>query len=125
MTRPLWIALGAASLVTGLVGAVLPLLPTTPFLLLAAYSFARGSPSLHAWLIEHPRLGPVIEDWQRYGAIARRAKIAAVITIVATLAISVAVGVPAWLLTIQAVVLAGSAIFIVTRPDRPHGRPSP
>jgi hypothetical protein len=74
MTRPLWIALGAASLVTGLVGAVLPLLPTTPFLLLAAYSFARGSPSLHAWLIEHPRLGPVIEDWQRYGAIALRAK---------------------------------------------------
>jgi uncharacterized protein len=125
MTRPLWIALGFASLAAGVAGAVLPLLPTTPFLLLAAYSFAQSSPRLHAWLIAHPQFGPLIEDWRQYGAIARRTKVVALLVMVVTLGGSAAFGVPAWVLAIQAVVLAGAATFIVTRPDRPGDLPFP
>lgn len=118
MSRPLWIAIGFASLVAGALGAILPLLPATPFLLLAAYSFAQSSPRLHAWLIGHPRLGPIIEDWRRYGAIARKTKLVALLTILATLGLSAALGVPAWVLILQALTLSGAAIFIFTRPDR-------
>ena len=120
MMRPLWFTIGLASLAIGAAGAVLPLLTATPFLLLAAYAFARSSPRLHAWLLDHPSFGPIIDDWRRYRAIARRTKIVALVVIGATLAISVALGVPAWIFAIQAAALAGSAIFIVTRPDRPR-----
>ena len=121
MTRPFWFVLGAVCLATGAAGAVLPLLPATPFLLLAAYAFARSSPRLHGWLLAHPQLGPLIDDWNRHGAIARRAKITALAVMAATLALSVALAVPAWVLIVQAVALAGSGLFIVTRPDRPRG----
>ena len=61
----------------GAVGIVLPLLPTTPFLLLAAFCFARSSERLHDWLINHPTFGPPILDWRDRGAIGRKAKILA------------------------------------------------
>jgi uncharacterized protein len=125
MTRPLWIVLGFTSLALGVAGAVLPLLPTTPFLLLAAYSFAQSSPRLHAWLIAHPQFGPMIEDWQQYGAIARRTKAVALLVMAVTLGGSAAFGVPTWLLALQAAVLAGAATFIITRPDRPNDLPLP
>jgi uncharacterized membrane protein YbaN (DUF454 family) len=121
MTRPFWFVVGVACLATGAAGIVLPLLPATPFLLLAAYAFARSSPRMHAWLLAHPRFGPVIDDWRRHGAIARNTKIAALALMVATLALSVALAVPAWVLVVQAMALAGSGLFIVTRPDRPRG----
>jgi uncharacterized protein len=125
MTRPLWIARGFTSLALGVAGAVLPLLPTTPFLLLAAYSFAQSSPRLHAWLLAHPHFGPMIEDWQQYGAIALRTKGVALFVMAVTLGGSAAFGVPTWVLAIQAAVLAGAATFIVTRPDRPNDLPLP
>lgn len=121
MTRPFWFVLGVTSLGTGAAGIVLPLLPATPFLLLAAYAFARSSPRLHAWLLAHAHFGPLIEDWNRHGAIARRAKITALAFMVATLALSVALAVPAWVLIVQALALTGSGLFIITRPDRPRG----
>jgi uncharacterized membrane protein YbaN (DUF454 family) len=120
MTRPLWLALGLTSLATGAAGAVLPLLPATPFLLLAAFAFARSSPRLHAWLLAHAHFGPLIDDWRRHRAIARRTKIVALATIAATLLLSVALQIPPWIIAIQAVALAGTATFIVTRPDRPR-----
>ena len=74
LARALWLGVGSLSLVAGVIGIVLPLLPTTPFLLLTAFCYARGSERLHRWLISHQRLGPPIEHWRRYGAISRRAK---------------------------------------------------
>ncbi|MEM8916190.1 MAG: YbaN family protein [Pseudomonadota bacterium] len=114
--RHIWTALGLVSLGIGLVGIVLPILPTTVFLLLAAYCFARGSERLHTWLIEHKRFGPPIEDWRREGAISRRAKRAAVIAIIAAFLVSVFAGFSAGVLAIQAVILAAVTWFIVTRP---------
>jgi uncharacterized protein len=76
--RAAWLVSGLVAMALGLVGIVLPLLPTTPFLLLAAFCFARSSPALHDWIIHHPRLGPPLRDWRHHGAISRRAKIAAI-----------------------------------------------
>lgn len=116
-SRSVWLAVGAFSLACGVVGAVLPLLPTTPFVLLSAYAFARSSPRLYRWLILHPQFGPLIINWNRYGAIDRRAKVIAVGVIILTPFITWIVGAPFWALAAQIVVLAGVFGFIVTRPE--------
>lgn len=72
--RLLWIAAGSFSLAAGIVGIVLPLLPTTPFVLLAAFCFSRGSQRCERWLVEHPRLGPMVRDWREHHAVPLRAK---------------------------------------------------
>ena len=72
--RVLWIAAGVVSLVTGIVGIVVPLLPTTPFVLLAAFCFARGSERWEAWLLAHPRFGPMVKNWRERRAVPLRAK---------------------------------------------------
>jgi len=58
----------------GIIGAFLPVLPTTPFLLLAAWAATRGSPELHKWLYEHPRLGPPLIAWDEKRAVSTPAK---------------------------------------------------
>ncbi|MGE0062114.1 MAG: YbaN family protein [Xanthobacteraceae bacterium] len=72
--RRLYLALGLACVATGFVGAFLPVLPTTPFLILAAACFARSSPRLERWLLDHPRFGPALRAWREHGAIPRSAK---------------------------------------------------
>ena len=117
IARPLWIVFGALALACGAIGAILPLVPTTPFVLVAAYAFARSSPRLHGWLMGHGYFGPLIENWQRYGAIDRRTKIVSVSVMAAMPVITWMIGAPLWALAAQIVVLLGSASFIVTRPD--------
>lgn len=72
--RTLWSLAGALALATGIVGIFLPLLPTTPFVLLAAFCFSRGSARIEAWLLAHPRFGPAIRAWRRHRAIPLPAK---------------------------------------------------
>ncbi len=118
--RMLWLTTGLMALACGLAGIVLPLVPTTPFLLVAAFSFARSSPRLHDWLVTHPRLGPPIHDWNTHGAIRQRAKATAIVLMAATLVLSLAAGVSNVVLTIQAVVLIIVAAFVLTRPHGPE-----
>ena len=116
--RPLYLILGLASTALGIVGAFVPLLPTTPLLILATWFFARSSPRLERWLVEHPKFGPLLRAWREEGAIPRRAKILALC--------GIAVGVvffwfgarPSyWLWLAGAAVLGGSAGFILSRPS--------
>ena len=72
--RGLWLLAGAVALGLGLLGIFLPLLPTTPFVLLAAFCFSRGSQRWEHWLLHHPRLGPMVLDWRRHHAVPLRAK---------------------------------------------------
>jgi len=72
--RLLWVLAGIASLVLGIVGIFVPLLPTTPFVLLAAFCFARGSRRCETWLLNHPRFGPMVRNWRDHHAIPLRAK---------------------------------------------------
>ncbi len=114
--RLLWLCLGAVSLLLGLVGIALPLLPTVPFLLLAALCFSRSSPNLHIWLINHPIFGKPIKDWQEAGAISVRSKRWATLSIVAIISLSMAIGIGWKLLSVQALVLCAVLLFIWTRP---------
>lgn len=117
ISRYLWLALGLLAVGLAFAGIFLPLLPTTPFLLLAAYAFARSSPRLQRWLHEHPVFGPLIENWRRNGAIDRRSKRVAIACIAIMPPLSWALGIPVLLLIIQIVVLGAVATFILTRPD--------
>ena len=117
--RLTWLVVGVVALVLGGLGIVLPLLPTTPFILLAAFAFAQSSETLHQWLLDHNIFGPLIENWRRYRAISRRAKILSLASMLAIILISMAWQVPTYILVIQVVCLTPSAIFIATRPLPP------
>lgn len=72
--RAAWLTLAWLCVGLAILGVVLPGLPTTPFILLAAYAAARGSARMHAWLLAHRVFGPMIRDWQREGAVSPSAK---------------------------------------------------
>ena len=112
------IVAGLVSLALGAIGIFVPLLPTTPLVLVAAFCFANSSERLHQWLLDHNVFGPLIDNWRRYGAISRNAKIMSVVSMVAILVISWLLDVETWMIAVQAVVLACSAAFILTRPTR-------
>ncbi|MDH4071494.1 MAG: YbaN family protein [Gammaproteobacteria bacterium] len=118
--RLLWLFVGLTSLALGALGIVVPLLPTTPFLLLAAFAFARSSARMTTWLHEHRRFGPLIANWHKYGSIDRSAKIVSMVVIVLAPILTFAIGVPTWALITQVIVLVCSAAFILTRPLPPH-----
>ena len=122
LTRLLWIIAGVFCVIIAAIGIILPLLPTTPFLLLTAYCFARGSSHLNHWLMTHPHFGPPILNWQKYGAISRSAKAMALIALAAIIPASWVFGAPDYTLVIQAVVVVCSGTFIVTRPVPPGCR---
>jgi len=117
--RFLWLVTGFLFLGLGVLGAFLPILPTTVFLLVAAACFARSSPRLHGWLTGHPVFGPPIRNWQAYGAISRPAKRLAVGTMAVVFALSVAFGLPGVALAAQGLLMGVGAAFILTRPDGP------
>ena len=119
MTKLLWNLAGLAFVGIGILGALLPLLPSVVFFLLAAFCFARGSERLHHWLITHPQFGPPIEDWRRHGAIRPRAKRMAMVAIAISFLVSVALGFSATVLVVQALALGAVSVFILTRPDGP------
>lgn len=78
LVRGLLWAAGSIALVLGLIGVVLPGLPTTPFILLAAACYAKASPRLHAWLLNHRLTGPMLRDWEAHRSLTRRNKLVAV-----------------------------------------------
>lgn len=120
--RLVWLTLGFLFLGTGLVGAVLPVVPTTPFLLLAAGCFAKSSPRLHGWLLDHPVFGPPIRNWEENGAISRPAKRLAVGSMAAVLVVSLLVGLSWPVLLAQGALIAVGCAFVLSRPDGRSGQ---
>ncbi len=122
------LVLGVVFAVLGTVGAFLPVLPTTPFLLLAAACFARSSPALHRRLIANRVFGPYIAQWQRDRTIPREAKRKACGLVVVTFAISIALVDATWLrgtLGALAVALIGFLAWLpTTARDQDPGRDS-
>lgn len=116
LSRLAWLTIGFFSLALGGAGVLLPLLPTTPFVLVAAFAFAKSSNRLHRWLLEHNVFGPLIDNWRRDGAISRSTKIVSILSMVAIFIISLLLSVPTHVIVIQAVVLGACAVFILTRP---------
>ncbi len=122
MRRGLWTALGIVAAGFGIVGLALPVLPTVPFMILAAFAFGRGSPRLRRWTIEHPTFGPPVRRWEEDGAISRRHKTYAVVGMSASMLLGLALALPWTVLTAQALCLAGAGAFVLTRPDGPPTR---
>ncbi len=89
VVRALLVAAGFLCVGLGLAGLVLPVLPTTPFLLLAAGCFARSSPRFHRWLLAHRVFGPIVSEWESHRAIPWKAKLWAIGLMSATLAASI------------------------------------
>jgi len=127
MLRTLWLGGGFVALFLGGLGAVLPMVPTTPFIILAAACFARGSPRCHRWLREHPRFGQVLREWEDHGAIRRRSKVWATALIALTGLVSAAMVPIAFARIGLATVLGAVLLFIWTRREPPppaDGAPS-
>lgn len=97
-------------------GVVLPLLPTVPFLIVAAWAAARGSPDLDAWLHEHPKFGPTLCAWREEGAIPTRAKVLACTMLALSWALIFAVTPSYWIPLVTAVFFIAVATFVCTRP---------
>lgn len=85
--KPILFVLGWISFVLGFIGAFLPILPTTPFLILSAYLFSKSSPRFHAWLLELPLAGPAIKEWGDHRVVRPRAKILCTLMIALSLGI--------------------------------------
>ena len=113
--RIVWLIFGFTSLGLGGLGVVLPLLPATPFIILAAFFFAKSSPALHDRLLQSRTVGKAIRDWRDKRAISRKGKIAALVAMGLTLVLSLALGTDLRIVAIQALALCGAATFILTR----------
>ena len=118
-TKLLFITGGWVSLALGIAGIPLPLLPTTPFLLLAAFCFAEGSDRLHDWLVNHVHFGPPIRRWREHRAISRRTKWVGSLSLVVILAVSIVFDAPVWLIGVQGCVVIVGAAFLLTFPEPP------
>lgn len=117
LVRLLWRALAVLSLLLAVIGTALPVMPTVPFLLMAAWAAGKGWPRLEAWMLEHAHFGPHIRAWREHGAVPRRAKWIATVMMSGSalmmqftpLPLYVRLGVPA--------VMAAVAIWLWRRPE--------
>ncbi len=121
--RLVFLALGILFLALGIAGAVLPVLPTTPFMLLAAACFARASTRFYNWLLNNRLFGPTILEWRRYRSIPYRVKWMAIILMAVTLSISIVFFVP-WIQLQVALaifgILLGAYLYNIPSRDRPR-----
>ncbi len=126
--RWLWVSAGLLCVALGALGTFLPLLPTTPFMLLAAACFARGSERFHDWLLAHRLFGPTIRSWRARRALPPRVKGKAIALVVVT------IGASAWMLSspvgrVAALVVGGALVVFLARlpvwDEREDARPVP
>lgn len=119
MVRPLYLAAGWLCLGLGFLGIFLPLLPTTPFALLAAFCFSRSSTRLHEWLLTQKTFGPIIRDWNQHGIIRPHIKWMSMTMIVLMIGYPVGFGSLGLVIKLVLIVIAASVIgFIWSRPSR-------
>jgi uncharacterized membrane protein YbaN (DUF454 family) len=110
----LWLA-GSVSLLLGLIGVVLPGLPTTPFILLAAACYAKASPRLHAALLQHRLTGPLLRDWEKHRSLTRRTKTIAVVSMLVMVSFSIWSFRHRWIAQAVLVVLGAVGAWVVLR----------
>ena len=119
VVRAVFLGTGLVALGLGIAGIFLPVLPTTPFILLAAACFARSHRRFHEWLRAHRLYGPMIDEWQRYRSIPYRAKIIAIATMAVTFGTSITLFVrPLWLQLSLAAFGIGLALWLSRIPSR-------
>ncbi|OUR96634.1 hypothetical protein A9Q84_09830 [Halobacteriovorax marinus] len=116
----IFIVLGLCSLFLGVIGIFLPILPTTPLLLLSAFFFSKGSSRLHHWLLNQPKIGPMIQAWEEHKVISPRAKALATLMIVLLFSFSIVyVSVAIWIKVVMAITGISVIAFILSRKSSP------
>ena len=120
LPRPVrWLLMGLAllSLATGIVGIFVPGLPTTVFVLIAAWAASRSSPRLHAWLLRHRVFGPMIVNWRNGGTVSRRAKWSATAAMAVCIAILFFSSSRAWVAEAVSLLMLGILWWLWRRPE--------
>jgi uncharacterized protein len=115
--RLVFILSGFFSAGLGVIGAVLPVMPSTCFFILAAYFFGRSSPKIEAWFLNHPKVGPTIQAWRRYRAMSRGAKMAALMGMTIGQVFLLVTWPSALMVAIGTVFIAASAWYVISRPN--------
>lgn len=116
MMRRIYLCLGYASFALGIAGIFLPVLPTTPFVLLAAWCFTRSNSALAERLYSHPRFGPLLTTWRDQRAIPRHAKTYALTALALSYALILYLAESRTLPAVLAVIMGSVAVYIATRP---------
>jgi uncharacterized membrane protein YbaN (DUF454 family) len=119
LRRPLLLGTGWLCVGLGIIGIIMPLFPTTPFLLVALWAFSRSSPELAEKIRSHRLAGPYVRDWEEDGVIPLGAKILAITMMTAMFGyLHFGSGAPAWAEIMAGLVMAGAAAYILSRPSR-------
>jgi uncharacterized membrane protein YbaN (DUF454 family) len=118
-----WRALGTTLAAVGFVGLAIPILPTVPFLILAAMAFAHGDSAARRKLLAHPKVGPPLKAWFDHGLVSRKAKVFAIVSM------TIGAGIGIWvadmsmpLACVVGVTMAGVAVWLAFRPEHPPKR---
>jgi uncharacterized protein len=117
--RWLYMALAAFSLVLAVVGALLPVMPTVPFVLVAAWAAAKSSPRLARWLETHPAMGPPIREWRQGGVVRRPVKWWTTLTMSGGGAFAAALARPWWVPAGVIAVMVAVGVWLWLRPEAP------
>lgn len=119
MKRVTYLILGHLFLVIGFIGAFLPILPTTPFLLLSAFFYSKSSERIHSWMLNHKVLGPPLRDWQENGVIGTKAKwLAGTMLGFVILYRIPTLNVDLWIKIFANTILIAVFIFVMSRPSK-------
>ena len=115
--RFFWRALAIVCVILAVIGMILPVMPTVPFLIVAAWAAGRGWPRLEVWLLEHPRYGPDIRRWREHGSIPRRAKWLATSMMVLSTVVLMVMSVAVWVKFAAPAMMTFVALWLWTRPE--------
>jgi hypothetical protein len=122
----MFIGLGHLSLFVGFIGVFLPLLPTTPLVILAAFCYSKGSERLHQWILQQRTFGPLVREWRAHGVIRPRAKALSTALMLLTFSYPLVFGDLHWAIKLLVAAIGLSTLsFILSRPSRPPDRAAP
>ncbi len=117
--KPVWFILAWISFGLGVFGAFVPIIPTTPFMILAAFLFSKSSPRFHAWILSLPLAGPAIKEWDEHRVVRTRAKIlCGTMIIISTILIWWKTNISDLLKIFLTILLASVCAFVVTRKSK-------
>ena len=117
--RYLYLTLGFVCVALGFIGTVVPGIPTTPLILVAAWAFSRSSKRFESWLLRHRIFGPLIHDWRNYRGIRRKNKIVAISVIVPTFVITITLTFNVVIDIVLALFGVDLCVYLATRPEPP------